>query len=310
MYLVRISALTSIMEINLLELLTLYSFHIPSILFYTLPISIFISLSISLSKLSTEYELIVITSFGLNPIKILKLIFPTLLFSTLFLLINSLVLIPKAKNLYETFKAKKTQEAKFNIKASEYGQAFGDWLIYVNEEKNGVYKDVVLFQQNQTTDTIVISNSATLKNEELALGLHLKDGNAIKIDDIVTQIDFKKMTLNNKIESTLNINTFDDLLEYWSFITEYDFMRDRFTFAILISFFPLISLLFYLSLGFYNPRYDKNKTTIYTLLLTIIYVIIAQKLGKNYGFNVLYIVPTIWIISSYLLYRVKIKNHY
>jgi len=310
MYLVRISALTSVMEINFTELLTLYSFYIPSILFYTLPISIFISISISLSKLSTEYELIVITSFGLKPTKILKLIFPTLLFSTIFLLINSLVLIPKANHLYETFKAKKEQEAKFNIKASEYGQQFGKWLIYVNEEKNGLYKDVVLFQQNNTTDTFVISKTATLDNDKSQLGLHLSNGKAVNIDQTINQIDFEKMVINNNLKSSININSLNDLLIYWSDIDKNDFKRYKFNFSILMSFFPLLSLLFFISLGFYNPRYEKNKTSVYAILLAIIFVIASQKLSKKYGFEVLYIIPTFWILFSYLIYRVKIKSHY
>ena len=310
MYLVRISALTSVMEINFTELLTIYSFYIPSILFYTLPISIYISLAISLSKLSTEYELIVITSFGLKPTKILMLIFPTLIFSTIFLLLNSLILIPKANHLYDTFKAKKEQEAKFNIRASEYGQQFGKWLIYVNEEKDRLYKDVVLFQQNGTTDTFVLSKTATLNNNDSELGLHLKNGKAVKIDQTVNQIDFETMIINNNIESTTNINSLNDLLLYWSDIDKNDFKRYKFNFSILMSFFPLLSLLFFISLGFYNPRYEKNKTSIYAILLTIFFVIVTQKLSKKYGFEVLYIIPSVWILLSYLLYRVKIKSHY
>ena len=310
MYLVRISALTSVMEINFFELIILYSFNIPSMLFYTLPISIFISLAISLSKLSTEYELIVITSFGLNPMQILKFIFPTLLISTIFLLLNSLVLIPKANQLFETFKAKKEQEAKFNIKASEYGQGFGDWLIYVNEEKDGLYKNVVLFKKNNTINNFVISKTATLNNSDLELGLHLKNGKAIKIDETVTQIDFEKMVIYNKIKQSTNINSLNDLLIYWSYITELDSLRYKFNFFILMSFFPLISLLFYISLGFYNPRYEKNRSTVYAIILTILFVTISQKLSRNYGFEVLYSIPLIWILLSYILYKVKIKSHY
>lgn len=55
---------------NVVELFTLYLYSVPNILFYTLPISFFIALVIALGKLSSEYELIVITSFGLNPTKI------------------------------------------------------------------------------------------------------------------------------------------------------------------------------------------------------------------------------------------------
>lgn len=74
-FLVRIAALTSVITMNVVELFTLYLYSVPNILFYTLPISFFIALVIALGKLSSEYELIVITSFGLNPTKIFKSIF-------------------------------------------------------------------------------------------------------------------------------------------------------------------------------------------------------------------------------------------
>ncbi len=310
MYLVRISALTSVMEINFTELLTLYSFYIPSILFYTLPISIFISIALSLSKLSTEYELIVITSFGLNPIKILKIFFPTLFFTTLFLLVNSLILIPKADQLSDSFKIKKKQDAKFNIKASEYGQEFGKWLIYVNDEKDGLYKDIVLFQKDGTEDTFIIAKNATLDNNNSDLGLHLRDGKALSIDQTINQIDFKKMLINNSLKEATNINTFNDLLIYWSNINQNQYKQYKFNFSILMSLFPILSILFIISLGFYNPRYEKNKTTIYTILLAILFVIFSQKLSKKLGFEVLYVMPTIWIILSYIVYRVKVKKYY
>ena len=63
-FLVKIASLTSIITINFIELFTLYAYVIPQIIFYTMPISFFISLVITLSKLASEYELTVITSFG------------------------------------------------------------------------------------------------------------------------------------------------------------------------------------------------------------------------------------------------------
>ncbi|MEA3497906.1 MAG: LptF/LptG family permease [Campylobacterota bacterium] len=309
-YLVRIAALTSVMEINFIELITLYSYFVPSILFYTLPISIFISISISLSKLSSDFELIVITSFGLNPTRIIKLILPTLLFSTIFLLLNSLVLIPKANHLYNTFKTKKTQEAEFNIKASEYGQAFGKWLIYVEDEKDGKYKDIVLFQPNNGLDTFIIAKNASLNNDNKVLSLNLEDGKSVKIDQNFNQIDFEKMIMNNKLKYSTNINTLNDLLLYWSDIDKSKYKLYKFNFSILLSLFPLISILFFISLGFYNPRYDKNRTTVYSITLTIFFVIISQKLSQKYGLQILYAIPLIWILLSYIFYRLKIKNFY
>ncbi len=70
---------------------------------YSTNIIFFISLVITLAKLSSEYELIVITSFGLNPLKILKIFFPITLILSISLVIISIGLIPKAKFLNERF---------------------------------------------------------------------------------------------------------------------------------------------------------------------------------------------------------------
>ncbi|PKN14137.1 MAG: permease, partial [Deltaproteobacteria bacterium HGW-Deltaproteobacteria-24] len=129
-FLVRIAALTSVITMNVFELFTLYLYSVPNILFYTLPISFFIALVIALGKLSSEYELIVITSFGLNPTKILKIFFPITLILSISLIIVSLGLIPKTKFLTSEMLDFKKREANFNIKSSEYGQKFGEWMIY------------------------------------------------------------------------------------------------------------------------------------------------------------------------------------
>lgn len=76
-YLVKIASLTSVIQLNILELLLLYIYTIPKILFFVLPISYFVGLVMTFSKLSGEYELLVISSFGKNPISILKYFFTT-----------------------------------------------------------------------------------------------------------------------------------------------------------------------------------------------------------------------------------------
>ena len=75
-FLVKIAALTSIITLNFFELFKLFTYVLPQIIFYTMPITFFLSLVITLAKLASEYELTVITSFGLDPIKILKIFIP------------------------------------------------------------------------------------------------------------------------------------------------------------------------------------------------------------------------------------------
>ncbi|MEA3513169.1 MAG: LptF/LptG family permease [Campylobacterota bacterium] len=309
-FLVKIATLTSVIQINFLELLELYSYSIPTIIFYTLPVSIFVSIVLTLSKLSSEYELMVITSFGLNPINIIKLILPSLILSTLLLLLISLALIPKADYMKKDFLNQKKTEAQFNIKPSEYGQVFGDWLIYVKDEDKGIYKDIVLFQQNGDEDNFIISKEAIMKNENLSLSLNLKDGTAVRVTDKVNQIDFKKMIINNYIKPSTNINSINDLILYWKDIDTNKRKESKFSFFVLSSIFPLVSILFIIVLGYFNPRYDKNYSTSFSLILTTLFVVLSQKLSKDYGLSILYIIPPIWILLSVLFYRLKIKPSY
>lgn len=309
-FLVKIASLTSIIQINFIELLELYSYSVPTILFYTLPISIFISSALTLNKLSSEYELIVITSFGLTPIKILKLLFPTIFLSTISLLFISLALIPKAEYMKVSFMETKQSEAQFNIKASEYGQEFGKWLIYVNKEDKGLYNDVVLFQQNKDKDTFIISEYATIENDGFSLSLNLLHGKAINITENLNQIDFQKMIINNTLKPNIFINTLSDLISYWKLMSTNKTVATNFVFSILISIFPLISILFAIYLGYYNPRYEKNRATVFGIILTTLFLTLSHRISEEFTLVGLAILPGIWIILSIFLYRLKIKPHY
>ena len=65
-YLVNISSLTAKIQLSFGELLTLYSYSIPNIIFYTLPLSFIAALANTLSKLSTDNELIALYALGLK----------------------------------------------------------------------------------------------------------------------------------------------------------------------------------------------------------------------------------------------------
>ena len=308
-FLVKIASLTSIIQINFLELLELYLYSVPTILFYTLPISIFVSLSLTLSKLSSEYELIVITSFGLNPIKILKIFLPTLILSSVVLLILSLALIPKADYMKNGFLKMKKTEAQLNIKVSEYGQAFGKWLIYVDSKEKETYNDIVLFQQSPEEGTFIISKHANMKNQGATLSLNLDEGKVLKITDNINQIDFQKMIINNNIKQSSNINTLEDLIFYWKDMFNDSSKASDFIFYVLASFYSIISILFAIYIGYYNPRYQKNNATLITITLTTIFFVITLNLNDT-GFASLFYIPIIWILLSIYIYYNKIKPYY
>ncbi len=241
-FLVKIAALTSVITMNVFELFQLYMYVIPTIVFYTAPISFFISLVITLAKLSSEYELIVITSFGLNPLKILKIFFPITLILSISLVIISIGLIPKAKFLNERFLDQKKKEANFNIKASEFGQKFGDWLIYISEKDGKKYKEVKLFQTLDNKDQFIIADNAVLDNNKGELSFRLFEGKSFLIEDEeFNQIDYKNMDINDSIRDDKD-KEFTTSYAYWKKWLSLGEDYDKFTFYILTSIFPLISL--------------------------------------------------------------------
>ena len=81
-YLVKISSLTSKIQITFVEILKLYGYSVPDIVFYTLPLSFIAALANVLIKLSQDNELIALYALGVKADKVLRgLLLLGLLFS-------------------------------------------------------------------------------------------------------------------------------------------------------------------------------------------------------------------------------------
>ena len=309
-FLVKIASLTSIITINFSELFQLFSYVIPQIIFFTMPISFFLSLVITLAKLASEYELTVITSFGLNPTKILKIFLPITLIISSLLLVVSVGLIPKTKYLSKQFLEKKKKEANFNIKASEFGQKFGDWLIFINGKDEKIYDEVKLFKTEKKEDQFIVSKTAILDNDKGFLSFKLEDGKAFVINEKeFDQINFKSMYINDSIADSKMV-AFSDSYEYWKNNIARNADVDDLTMYILTSIFPLISLFLVITFGYFNPRYEKNRAVFYSLISIVLYYIFIKIVGDKILLHALYLIPTIWISATYILYSKTIQKEY
>ncbi|MFW0743206.1 LptF/LptG family permease [Aliarcobacter butzleri] len=309
-FLVKISALTAIITVNFFELFRIFSYTIPDIIFYTMPISFFISMVITLSKLSSEYELTVITSFGLNPFKILKIFLPLTLLLTLLLLVVSVGLIPKTDFERKQFVNIKKNEANFNIKSGEFGQKFGDWLIFINDKKNNLYEDVKLLKVQKDNDQFVISKNAVLENDNGILSIRLDEGKAFLIDkEEFNQINYEVMYINDSI-STAKTTVFTTTYDYWKNNIKNKVDLDDLTFFILTSFFPLMSLFLVITFGYFNPRYEKNRAIMYSLISIVLYYVLIKSIGDKIFLHTLYIIPILWLSGTYFLYSKTIKKEY
>ena len=309
-FLVKIVSLTSVIKMNFIELFSLYLYTVPQILLFTLPISYFLSLVISISKLSSEYEMTVITSFGVGPLNIVKKLLPITLLISIALLVITLGLIPKAKYLMNSFIDYKKNEANFNIKESEFGQKFGDWLIFIEKKEDNIYKNVKLFKKENNKEELIVSETAILENKKGNLTFKLFNGKIFIIDDSeLNEIDFETMYIN-EIVNNQQILVFSTSLNYWILSLEYNLDNDSFVFFILTSIFPLISLFLVVTFGYFNPRYEKNRAVAYSIGAVILYYVLIKYIGDRLLLHSLYIIPTIWIVASYILYSKTIKKEY
>lgn len=309
-YLVRIAAYTSVIKINFYELFLFYAYTIPNILFFTIPISIFASIAIAFSRLSKEYELIVLSSFSLNPLTFVRLLVGPIFVVSLATVIVSIGLIPKTNYLSKTLLNLKKNESNFNISASEFGQNFGNWMIFIENDDNKTFNNIKLFKNEVNESTFILAKQATLHNTNGALNLSLQDGKTYLIQsNALRQINFSSMNITDSLSDVDN-NAFMNPYHYWSNMSNDHKKAKDFSFYLLISLFPLLSLLLAISIAFYNPRYQSNHTSFMIAIFTVIYYVATYILSNKIPLIAIWIIIAIWLIINYLVYHYKIQKIY
>lgn len=307
---VKISSLSAVVEVNFIELSKLYIYSMPAVLFFTIPVAFFASAIVSFAKLSFDYELLVLFSLGLSPTKIIKTLLPLVTIVTLFLLTLSLALVPISKQQYKEFLDFKKNSANINIKPSEFGQKFGEWLVYINSQEGKRYDGVVMFSKDALEkEMLIISKSAQIVAQD-SISIALKDGKAFAHQkSSLEQIDFKSLIIRDDFSK--GEYRFKGVLEHWMEGVRGDKKRAKdLALAILISIFPLISIHLYLAFGTLNPRYQKNRSYLYILGSCFLFYILIYNGSKYVPFISIVAIPPIWMMLSYLIYKRRVLRFY
>ena len=294
--LLAISNMTAVLKIDIFEFLYLYLLSLPEIIFYTLPLSFFITAALSISKLFENSELLSVLSLGISPKQIIKPFFNISLFVTILLLIITFFSIPTSQILYKNFINTKKIESQFNFLASSIGQKFGEWNIFIKEKNKNRYKNIVMYNNNK--NLLIIANKAkTLKKDNYFI-LSLENGNLYNQTDKTTHLSFKKLDINQKIEITkLSFTTISEYLKKY---------KKRVNKYLIISLFPIVGFFFLASISFFHNRYQKNHAIIYSAIVAVLYYASAFISYKNL-YAVLIITP-IFIILAKILEKKRVKQ--
>jgi lipopolysaccharide export system permease protein len=309
-FLIKLATYTSVIQLSIAEMFKLYLFVLPEIFFYTLPVTFFIAAALSLFKLSTDNEMVVLFSLGIKPRYILKTLRKPALILSVVLAFDFFVMFPHATVLSTNFLRFKQSEANFNLSASEFGHNFGSWLLYIGKDNNDrTYGDVVLFHKEKKEELLIGAEKAEVINEGGILQLKLTEGKGYSYTaDTLNQMQFQTMFINNVMQTDLR--RYHTTLDFWLDAERRDEKIRMFITDILLSLFPVLSLYMVLSIGIAHVRHQKGYVYLYLFASLLVYYGATMGLQKVLGF---YTIPAVifgWLAITYPLYRKKIVNRF
>ncbi len=311
-FFIKIASITAVLQINFIELITMFIYLIPKLLIYTMPVTFFISLCITLFNLSKENELIVLFTLGRSPKQISRFFTIIAALFSILMIVNVAILIPLSKQLNKNFLEYKKVEAKFNIQDSKFGQKFSNWLVYIDKaEKNQIYKNVTLYKKGKDHENskLILSKRALIQNADGVLRLVLENGKAFEFKkDKIEQINFEKMYINSKHNE--NIGYIQTIHDYWELAFKDKSRAYDFAFFILISLFPLTSVFLAIGLSTVTSRYSSNGIYFYIFASVALYFALVFLLARIEPFSSILFVSAITTSVSYLIYKKQVALRY
>ncbi len=302
-FIIKISALTASIQISFLEMMQLFAYNLPAILFYTLPISFLVAIAMTLLRLSNDNELMALFALGSNAKIILyRFYFIASLFSII-LLILSLGLMPQTKQQFKAFKHKKASQAQININPSRLGQKFGDLFVYIKSKEANEMHDIVIYKKDlQHTDQLFIAKKANFENKDSTIVLTLKEGSGYTFSmSGLKKINYETMKVYKNLD--LPAFTYTNIIKHWQELSENPKKKSRIFFFIFASLIPILALSIIASFAIINPRYQKNYAYPILALSTLGLYVIATLLEKQGTIFITSAISVIILIFGYYLYK-------
>lgn len=305
-FLIKLASYTAVIQLNIWEMFKLYLFILPEILFYTLPVTFFVAAALSLFRLSTDNEMVVVFALGIKPRFLLQTLFKPALLLSLLLAFDFFIMFPHTTTLSTNFVRYKQSEAKFNLQASEFGHNFGDWLLYIGKAHHDMtYGDVVLFHKDEKEEILIQAHRAELLNEKGVLRLKLTEGQGYSYtSEKLTQMQFETMMINNVMQTELR--QYRTPIEFWLDPDRRDKKVQMFITDTMLSLFPLASLFMILSIGIAHVRHQKGYVYLWLFVSMLFYYVGTYGLQGTLGFYTIPAVLVTWLLATYLLYRQKV----
>jgi len=308
-YIIRVASFTERFSLEGWEIIRLFGFFTPDILFYTIPLSFIGALVATYAKLSESNELIALFSFGFTPWRAVAAMLPlAMLFSTL-MLILSIYEIPRGDLDYRVFVGKKMAESKISIMPNQLGQKFGKYIIYTEGKEGDEYKNITLFATDSGDKRVIfMADGASIENRDDSFVLNLHNGTGDTfLPDTIETIKYEKMSLFSYPKPSFDL---ERLQRGWSEIWSSRRDMARLIYDIFLSISPLLVLLPITAFSITNPRYQKSHTYAVAAVTTAIIYAVASFLMKSGTPQHLLGISALFIAVGILLFRRNITRNF
>ena len=307
-YFIRISMLTNQIRLDFIDILRLYGYFLPSIVFYTLPVSFVASASLTLMRLSNDNELGALYSFGVSSSSIVKKYFILSFLFSVLLVAVSFFAMPVAKQMYNSFKISKLSEAKLNIDPNSLGQKFDDYYLFINKQDETQYHDIVIYNPSaKKGEQIFLAKNGKIINDPNGQGYFvLEDGFAYTYDqDKLRQAKFSQLLAYDT--SNKDDISFQSIYEYWQQTLNDKKEKNRIFFFLFISLMPIITLKIITSFSMIHSRYQSNNSYAVIFGVSLGSYVYASFL-ERYG-NIYWFILGVFVISigGALLFRHRVE---
>ena len=281
--------------------------RVPDFISLLLPLSFFIGILITVSRLYADREIYAYFSTGISPITLIKFIFPQALIYMVFTLILSLYIAPVSKEISnELLKVNTFEEQIASLAPGEiYGIKGSKSFITVDENNETNLKNVIFFNDVGKDSILISADTLNISSSQLDYELLFENGSltaGVFSNDAKMISSFKKFEfplVNNQthtrtsfenIFSSINI---DDSLEYqWS---------------ISLSITILVLMVIAVYIGKVEPRQGRLSVILPGMLIYILYLSLLL-LGRDHiaqnnqtNLNLIFI-HLIFIFFAILLY--------
>lgn len=309
-FFIQLARLTASIEISLFDFFKLYIFLIPQILIFTLPLSFFISLSLSLYRLSRENESLACFTLGASSALFAKFFLKIALVFSLFLLSIALFFIPLTDELKDNFIDFKQSQIKLNLKTGELGQRLFNFFLFIEKQNSEGYINVAAYEINQENkQRLFIAKSANFQRDERNMNFILKDvlAYSLEANNTLFMGHFDTLKLNSYITGFESEKK--GFLSYWALMQTDKKRAKEFVIYTLMSLFPLASTLFALSFGIVTYRYEKG--FIYLgIFLVIAFYFSALSIFYRMPFLSVFLIFTLTFLASLFYFKQKILSRY